>query len=367
MNKSTAVLSSLFLACVLWVGASGGAMAQEADFCADMDAFIAEYEENVASIGEHVFSSEELERGRALACATADINGAPDGGTVTPNGMLDGEYELGLVAHLLNNPAIDLSSGTAAGQVAAGVRAEDIEAGFEANSEILLELWEMIDTGVILPPGMPPLLTHLFRVMSGYAIVGDADSVTTLGLYLGELFLVAGIEDLPSFEGFPGLLGPAGDADGDGFTNRMEYEAFAAAGGAAGYIAAALDPTTVPTVVPPRISGRSLIEVGESLTLVADMPFFVGEAVYAWTLNGQPLAGADGPTVTIPAVTNADAGVYRVTVTDQAAKLMYTSPPFTLIVAAEGSVPVGTPLGLALAAGVLALAGLRTIRMPRKH
>ncbi len=207
-----------------------------------------------------------------LECAVADLNGPfidtddpPDGepDLPGPNGLLDGEFELGLVAELLNNTGAyaDLDTGTLPCQVMAGLDADAVVAGFQANYDamfdpiapILPSLPALVEalTGIVLTPEqvdeVNALFPNLVQVLAGYATLGDDDSLGIVLFLMDALSeIIATVPTSPEdFTTFGAFLGPEGDADGDGFSNRQEYEEFAGDGPAA-YVVAALDPCIYP-------------------------------------------------------------------------------------------------------------------------
>jgi len=215
-----------------------------------------------------------------LACAGCDINGPIVDDKPTPNGMLDGEFELGVVAELVNNPG-DYADLVALG----GVDAAAVRAGFLENYWRLFSV-QMEQLVFVTLPGLWPFLRNLIMggdpandpgpwevggaplqtlfpdvlmVLAGFATMGDTDSMDATMTVAGLLALcdlwkgekACLVEDIPTnpavYDTFGAHLGPDGDADNDGATNRQEYIAFAFAKDGAGYVAAALDPNILPS------------------------------------------------------------------------------------------------------------------------
>jgi hypothetical protein len=98
-------------------------------------------------------------------------------------------------------------------------------------------------------------------------------------------------------------------------------------------------PKTVPIVAPPTvtISGATSLCTGSTLALTA-----VGSGLtsYAWSLNGTPIPGATGPTYQKAGVTTADAGSYRVEVTN-ATGCVTVSSQVSVVIASEPLASIG--------------------------
>jgi len=246
--------------------------------CDAMDRLVAVTEnEELAPLLEAL--GDELDIIGELACDTADLNGplpASEGegesdAIVLPsgNGIPDGRYEFGVLEALINEPQtyVGLALGSLDGQVAVGVDSFAVQAAFEANQQALLEpLEEVLD----LLPGILPLLLDgeptqeqedailglfpdIVTVLAGYATLGDTNSVNTVitvttlvnGLLLDLLTLPATPEEFVRLEG---ILGPDGDADGDGCTQRAEYLlSIQDDKNATNYVQLALDPQRKPS------------------------------------------------------------------------------------------------------------------------
>jgi hypothetical protein len=272
------------------------------DFCAIMDGAVATatsptFAPILALLGDQASLINLLE------CATGDLNGPfvdttqpPDGkpDMPGPNGMLDGQYELGVVAELINFPAkyASLKTGALPGQVTAGVDPDAVKAAFGANynamysplAPLLPVLPSLVQSlaGITLTADQSTAIQALFpqilKVLAGYSVLGDSDSMNVvlfltqaLGKYINGMPTTAA-----AFQTLNGILGPDGDADGDGVTNRQEYNAFAAAGSSA-YINAALSPLAKPGItegeIPPPIhsadtNSDNKIELTELLRII---------------------------------------------------------------------------------------------------
>lgn len=291
------------------------------------------------------------------ATTDTDINGGLDANDLPlPNGMLDGKYELGVVAAVLNNTNSPLNAQT--------------RAAYETNYGLV---WTAAsDPGCaycgLLPVLAPGLKEGLVRAIAGYLTLGDDLTVESINLLLGLLAEIGATPPNPSLYVHLGALyGPEGDADGDGCTNRQEYNEFASIS-ASVYVAAALNPAQgcggsegegepQPGGDAVVITGKALVQAGDRLQLRA-----TGAAgSFEWFKDGAPLVGETGSSLVIDPVTEADTGAYRVIV-DTGSKAVLISPLFFVNVVPQGALPVAGGLGLALAASACAMAGAAVLR-----
>ena len=149
---------------------------------------------------------------------------ADDNGALGENGIPD-SVEMALIARVLNDK-LSLHGDSSAD----AIRAAWDQAFASASKDVAqhLEKWP-----------------HLPVLVAGFAMVGTQDSFdainklsTAFGAPLsGEYKLALGLGR---------VFGPEGDADGDGFTNRQEYNAFGL-DSRDRYITAALDKNSLPT------------------------------------------------------------------------------------------------------------------------
>lgn len=349
-----------------------------------------------------------------IRCEIADLNGGIVDDMPTPNGMLDGNYELRIIKELVQNPSkyANLPSGTLPGQVRPGVNPTDVINAYNANYQKLYTDGMNTFLTVTLPslwpvlrgmyPQVPPLCTapntppgcvdradivtlfrNLLMVLAGYATVGDDPSANTVATVASLLALcdvltqgsclVDDIERDPNnYERLPEFLAKDGDADGDGYTNYEEYVAFADVKGPGdAFIEAVLNPSIYPGYVPPatekvKIYPRGTIKVEEGGTI--DLRVVVKDLTppisYQWTKNGEDINGATEPRLIIRNVTTADAGAYQCVVTD-ASKGIYASEIVNVQIVPEGTIPVGTGIGLAVITAVCSLGGVMALRRRR--
>ena len=338
---------------VVWLLAPSLAAAE--DFCGDMLDSATMFESVCSQTLE---GEQEIERVAACAllslldCTSSDLNGPRQNGGPGPNGMPDFPFEIAVVSTLLGRPDLDLSSGTAEGQVARGVKASDVVAAVNGNHEVLRGA-VCIESGSLLPlpplaEGSPPDL--MARALGAYMVIGDPGSVNTVKLYVKFIgFCPESQVDavMSHFVRLPEILGPEGDADGDGFTNRQEYVAFSHQGSEA-YVSAALDPMTKPEVPPPTIVGPGLVAEGQPLELVVRVSGLEGNLSYSWTKDNRPLPEETADSLFVLHAAATDAGSYQVMVSDSASKSATVSTPFYVVVGPPGSVPVVGPVGTAV-------------------
>ena len=203
----------------------------------------------------------------AMFLCSTDINGPVDSNStglaaLTGNGIPDGEFELGLLAAVLNGTyALDPAK-------TGGITNEQVLTAFKANYDYFRVL---VTTGLAnVPMKMdvralfsalcgPYLHTGLTMVYAGYATEGDTQTLAALNELLVRME-VSNVQLPPGgvgayTTGFASILGPDGDADGDGYSNRQEYDYFKSQG-AAMTIAAQLNPDIAP---PPPITGGIII------------------------------------------------------------------------------------------------------------
>ncbi len=114
---------------------------------------------------------------------------------------------------------------------------------------------------------------------------------------------------------------------------------------------------------PVYIKGPYRVEEGKAVTLRPSRSFSAA-ALVEWRRNNTLLPWAVDLELHIPHVTAAHEGVYVLTVVDED-KAIYVSPPFTLRVLPEGSLPAGSLMGLGVLA--LLLSGASLARMHSKQ
>ena len=115
-----------------------------------------------------------------------------------------------------------------------------------------------------------------------------------------------------------------------------------------------------------KIIGPANVELGDSVTLRAEITDITGPFTYQWSKDSTVILAATDSEYSIPAALYADAGVYTVTV-GNGGMTTYESPLFDLYVWAEGSLPASSfsmlsgMVLLVIAAGVLHLCRCRDV------
>lgn len=277
---------------------------------------------------------------------TADLNGGADPETMTfnGNGMLDCGYELGVFRRILDTETLDLSS-------TGGVQYEQV---YEANRNNRLQL--VADIGASNAAIVNGIAPGLLEVAAAYITLGDEGST---GFIVGLMDIINEVQyvgdlNLALYVRLPEFLSAEGDADGDGATNREEYEAYYQYGPDA-YVTYALNPSVFPGSTGSGqaiILGSQKVKEGDAVTLSAFLSYMVGTVTIAWYKDGVVLEGQAGTEYHISNVTPDDAGEYHLLVTDES-KGLYESPPFVLEVITEASMPVSSIVALGLLTLVL--------------
>ena len=320
---------------------------------------------------------------------TADVNGSftvdvsnmeNPAVEVNGNGITDAANELALLAKILATPGFDN-----------GILTHDsVRAAWEHNWDQLLNG----NIGPVYAPVLIPVAPGLLEILVGYVTVGDG-GLTSSSYYAasgnGSFGFVAGMMTVlndgitekfglglnqPELDAADfvrlGALWPDADADGDGYTNRQEYNYFTPAvcfeksksSSTIDYVNAALMASICPTCAdcPDCVpSVKSLYEVGQSacLRVPGDM---APETAFLWSKAGaEPLEdgryiGVRCKTLSIPYVQIEDSGTYTCTYGGEKA-----SYSITILVAEQ--VPLTGVAGLGMLIGVIALgSGIRMLR-----
>ncbi|NLV42906.1 MAG: hypothetical protein GXY07_00225 [Candidatus Hydrogenedentes bacterium] len=211
------------------------------------------YVEGETSEGE-IACQQEWVRGSLVESIPVhmDINGPIDLQAelpVTGNGIPDGQYELGILAAIYNDDTHPLHATVVAAY----------QANYKAVKDLIVDalaaanLKNDKDLRPIVQSVAPYLVRALSSILAGFATMADPQTNMALDQLL---LLLAEIGIAPPEGGIAGIatgipeLGPEGDADGGGATNRQEYEYFVTVlgYGPAEYVAAALDPAQEPPV-----------------------------------------------------------------------------------------------------------------------
>ena len=185
----------------------------------------------------------------------ADFNGGidPDLDLPIPNGMPDAEYELGLIRAVLADPSLDLSSGQEPGQVRPGVRYLDVALAVPQNRAQLKA--DLGDQAIALLKvfQLSALADSLLDLLGGFMTIGNEDSAGSVLFLFGILEINGNAiaanpnPDIRDYSPLPEFFAFDGDADGDGYCNRSEFDEFYQEGNPSAYVAAALDPMIKPS------------------------------------------------------------------------------------------------------------------------
>jgi hypothetical protein len=330
------------------------------DFCAAFDT-------TACSLGALSSFSADILTYQSLFFCSTDINGPvnpdPPSGSlpVTGNGIPDGDFELGLLAAIMNRTSY--------------AHCAEITAAYKANFDFfrvlvttaLANVPVKADLRGLVPSLAPYLASGLTTILAGYATEGDPDTVAALDALINELGAIGvtppagGVAG--NTTGFPAILSPSGDANGDGFSNRVVYNYYKLQGAAKvievqlGDGSAVFPPPVAEKVI---ILGAGTYEEGMALELKA-VAVNCEALDYAWLKDGAPIALATGSSLSIPVLALTDAGTYACNI-NIADKALIESLPVTVVVAPAGSLPIAGGLGLALLAGACALGGAGGLR-----
>jgi len=272
-----------------------------------------------------------------------DFNGPlVPGPNLGPNGILDSD-EFALLADAVGSHSSPLH--------------EDGCAAFQAN---------YAQATIDLPAGYR-------ETVAAYFTLGDTDSVTAMVAFFAFFLIELDPADYDLSQAT--FLGPNGDADGDGLTNKQEYDAIPGTGGPGSakrtqYLMDAQTPASSEGETEGMdegehgeitILGGGFIEAGTNMTLSLQGVHHANG--YQWQKNGVDLSGETGATLERHPVFEADEGTYRCRVDLEHKHAVYSEPAWVTVLP-PGSLPVGSTAGLgALAA---ALAGVGLLRTRRK-
>lgn len=305
-----------------------------------------------------------------VQCMLMDINGPLDPEAeipVTGNGIPDAQFELGIMAQVLNTPSHPLHQATST--------------AFEANYQYVKDLVMEAIASVIDPPLLPGGTTNLILIntlapflipslsglLAAAATMGDETTNDSLDQLI-ELLADIGLDPPEGGIGAVTLsvpaLGPFGDADNNGLTNWQTYWYFVDILGynAPQYVAAALDPNA--HII--TLTGYSRdVSLGADINIMVDVAL---DAVsFEWEKDGVPDDNDTGFLV-IPNAQVEDSGWYRVTVgfnwpsDEKQEGLDYAWKEFEIVVGEVHDVPAAGMFGLLLLAGACAAAGVAGIR-----
>lgn len=332
-------------------------IAGQVDFCAYTDIVFC----SLSPVGGVV--PDVLEFANLVQCLTMDINGPVDllaELPVTPNGMLDGAYELGILAAKYN-----------AGDAAVVAAYQN---NFVAVKNLIVEALAVAkmkgdkDLRGIVQSAAPYLVPALSSILAGFCTLDDVQTNAALDqllLLLDDIGLTppeGGIASITT--GIPSL-GKDGDADGSGNSNLVEYNYFVNGleYSPAEYVAAALDPSQEPpAVLSISANPTGKIPLGGNVTISVAVNPGMGTAVaYQWSKDSTVLTDETGSALSITNAQVADSGVYSVVVDVDAKAVTQHTASYTLVVL-EFVIPVGGALGLVVLVGACAMAGVAGLR-----
>lgn len=342
------------------------------DFCGALDTLSCSLEP-LGTLAPEIASFASLTR-----CLTTDINGPLDMQLeipVTPNGILDGECELGLVAAVLNNTSYNQNGLTHAATLAA------FNSNFNLIKNLIIQALNNVDLGggptninPIVDSLAPHLKNSLSMVLAGFSLMGDP---TTDAAIVGLLGLLSDIgvqpPDPDDILQVPGYFGPNDDLDNDGCTNIQEH--FLANAVCSTYVANAQNPNVAGNCgggsnVTLFITGNTLYEVGDDLRLTCNVVGAVPPVDFQWRKNGVDIPTGTNAVLQIPDLCDGsvscggvdDSGVYDCVIQDAGAKATYTSPAVQVTVGPVGSLPAGGLAAIGLASFLSAVLGATLIR-----
>ncbi len=311
-----------------------------------------------------------------VQCRYMDINGPVNLEAeipVSPNGIPDAQYELGVLAYVLNTPGNEYHE-------AATVYFKD---NFMYLRELVLYALYMnslkADTKDLRPivenMMAPHLVSSLLCVLSGFAVLRDEQT----NLALDQLLLL--LEDIgiaPPEGGIQAVtngipeLGPFGDADGDGDSNYAEYQYFVGEMeyDATQYVAAVFDPNQALPVYDPIVSltaPSGTYAVGSTIALKAELANYYEAPEYVRWYKDEVLLEGSELTFEVLNAQLEDSGVYRVSVgimvEEEGKALVPASLTDSLtLTVSEDPLPVAGLAGMMLLASACALAGVAGIR-----
>ncbi len=292
----------------------------------------------------------------------ADLNGGADPETLTVlgNGMLDCAYELGLLRLAIENTDLDLSN--------TGGVTHQLVAQALTDNQTQLE-FDIGSTNAAIVNGIVP---GLLELCTAYITIGDEGStgfITALLQIINEVHHV-GTLDLEAYTRLPQYLASEGDADGDGATNREEYDAYAPFGDAI-YVAFALDPSVFPGAesLPLQVTQYFTAEIGGSICFEVSNAGMAGPGAFEWHF----LAAQGEGEVLLPLENDAElclgnlhphsAGTYTA-IFDNGFKAQAS---YTALLSVVELIPSTSPVALGLGLILIAVVGLRVVSRKSKY
>lgn len=340
----------------------------EYDFCGISDTIYCSLA-GLSSLAEEVAQFAGL-----VQCLNMDINGPVDMAAdipVTPNGIPDGAYELGILAFVLNSTGHSLHGQAMTAFMDNFVFIRNLVLDALYLAVLNKDLRPIVETIMA-----PHLVGSLCAMLAGFATLGDEQTyeamdqllllLEDIGLTPPEGGMAANTTGIPQ-------LGPFGDADNDSYSNYAEYQYFVGSQNynATQYVAAAWDPAQMPPTYSPSVSVSTttgFFAVGDTVLLTATLKnYFEAPEYIRWYKDGVLLDGQAALTLEILNVQIADSGTYKVAVgvmVEDGGKALVADEVTASITVnvSDSALPLSGALGLTLLASACALAGAVGIR-----
>lgn len=324
-------------------GEGEGSVDEPIDFCAIQDEIAGIVDDPILGPVLADLLGDDISLLGLLACDAADLNGPlpvlePEGEAPSlaeqlpgPNGLLDGPFELAVLAELINNgdaytdllanggidstlvaPAFEANLATALGSLA-GVPPAQLVPLFELllgdalpvcgapEGEVEGECFTEEEKDAIILEAAN-LVPNIGLLLAGYITLGDDNSVAVAILVL--TFIDEAVDgvlglglDPEAYERLDGILSISGDLDGDGCTQEAEFTALGETPDTAAYVAAVLDPNTADCPTP-----IDFCAVQDDIAGIIDDPILgpvladlLGEDISILSLLACDVADLNGP------------------------------------------------------------------------
>ena len=260
------------------------------------------------------------------------------------NGMLDGQYELAILASVLNDPSHPLY--------------EETLAAFQQNFILMKNMIQKelyLEGYLVLVPAIAPhLIGSMAMLFAGFMVEGDEDTRAAVEELLAAVNIPTPPELWPLLSSVP-QTGPTGDIDVDGFSNRDEYRYYV---DDLGYAPGQFNDYVMNTRL--TIEGASNYSIGSEINLKALLAFGTPDT-FSWEKDKESL----GVATDILSLLNAqisDSGLYEVTVShsigQKSSAAMHTGIQVTV---RDSNVPVAGFMTLTGLACAVALLGARRL------
>ena len=269
------------------------------------------------------------------------------------NGLLE-SCEFGLIQACLRDPDLDL-------RPFGGISHEVAFAAWQQNlTQMRTDLGGT--DGLALS-----VLRGLDSILSAYFLLGDSVSrllpsaLVFAAVSYEEISLELTVPDPMNYRMLPRFFAFSGDADGDGFTNKEEYDYFMPLGGRDLYVRAALTPFITPESTCANTEGGVFSE-GDMFCLVVPDP--VSYTTFQWMKDGQPLndigsiQGSRWRTLHIMSLSISDSGDYTCEYDDGSKSPRVFGPVHVEVIK---TTPTATPGGLFVLLALFVLIGITAL------